>query len=401
MFSCKSDSPGAITLHTPQQNDNSIVLNWDKTGIEDFEYYMVMRSHDKNKYNLINDISNKSSDAYNADITTFTDNTYPVGTDTLYYKIIAMGKTQTAQSSNICFSAKQPVIISGNNDIRDMYYIPEADRISIFCNTAAGNLKTLDLETGEVLFDTPLNTYASNRKYLWGTYNGQTEFYFYDYNNKIYVYNAATAQKVMEIECPSYPWNSKLAVNNKGQIYVFDGHRTLYTINRETGKYTEYKASTSLSGYGYLYYNHAASKLYAVNMDNYAIFSLDGQGNITGDTKYNYPVNINNIIDAGSQLPILSSSEGYKILNLHTNALHNLQLPAGYVLSVACLAGNSLYIACEYNNVICQLSAIDYKFIETYKTRSEPLRITASKDYLYYLEWHDYNKYILNKIKLK
>ena len=218
--SCKKDMPQTLVLHTPQQIGNAITLTWEQSEVSGFQYYMVMRASDGKNYTIINDIVTPTSDAFHKEITTFTDYTYPVEVDSLYYKVMVVGN-ETALSGNVLFrNESKATLLKG--DFEQVYYIGEENKLSVITYYNNGyKLKVFDLQSGQFLAN-EANIYLSYSTSwcLWGKYNGTTELYNYDGNSTMYVYNAETAQQITTLSMPSV-WYEPYASNNNGIIYIY------------------------------------------------------------------------------------------------------------------------------------------------------------------------------------
>ena len=404
LFSCKNEEIISIILNTPQQVGSTIILTWEKTDIKGFEYYMVMRSSDKQHYNVINDITNKSSDAYKIDITAFTDSDYPLEADTLYYKIMAVRNGKTATSQVICYKVENKIkLFSG--DFKDMHYISETNQISVISNDYSTDYQTrlniFDLQTENFLPNKAIIDLSySNCWYFWSKYNEKTEFYNFDGNDKIYVYNAATNQKVASLHLSIWFGYSPFAANNKGQIYIYDAHR-LYIINRTTGTHTTYQTDKYVYS-KYLYYNSNENKLYAIGENGYHILSLNEQGNVVNEELHNFPANIDIysvLLIENTSLILAHFNNDVKIFDLKNKSLYSTDLQY-YYYNRACMVENKIYVSYYYDNKICQISTTDYKITKNYSIRVSPISFFVVNDYLYYLGEYGYKTYIFDKIKI-
>jgi len=399
--SCNKNESQTLVLHTPQQIYNTIILNWEQASVSDFEYYMVVRSSDQNRYEIINDIVTPTSNAFRKEITTFEDRSYPLDVDILYYKIMAVGKTiQSSQS--LCYQIENPVrLIKGN--IQDVHYIDEANKLSVLLyDYSEGHrtfLKTFDLETGQFSSnEAPVYLSTSTSWCYWGKYNGKTEFYNYGSiytNGNIYVYDVSTLQQVASIETP-YIGYGPYTVNNKGIIYVHSDYY-LYLFSRITGKYTQYQSANYYDSI-WLYYNSKDNKLYAVG-NRIQTFILDDNGNVKGDEMYTienlnyFPLYIEN-----SSLFVVSSNSGIKILDMNTKTFHNTGLSR--MPNVVLLNNNVIYAADTYSQIY-KLSAGNYTLIETIPARVVPNKFFVNNGYLLFFgRFPNSVTYILDKIKL-
>jgi hypothetical protein len=412
--SCNDNESPTLELHTPQQVDNTIVLNWEQTTVSGFEYYVVMRASDRQNYTVINDISTPTSDAFHKEITVFEDRTYPLTVDTLYYKIMAIGD-ETVLSRNICYAVENPAkLLKG--DFFDMYYLEETDQISVLSyNYGYGDrykLKVFDVKTGQ-FSPNEASIYSLNSgRYFWGKYNGITEFYNYDYNMTLLsVYDASTAQQITTLQVPGYSWyGAAYATNNRGEIYMFN-YDNLYIIDRTTGTQTSYLSINSFDS-DKLYYNSKDNKLYAVSYNRILTFNLDEASQVVGediyqlDNGYSTPLYIEN-----SSLFVVETSSGIKILDMNTKTYHNTELTQ--MPRIALLKNNIIYATDNSSRGIISigdnyypqptinlLSADNFKRIKTIPVRVTPAKMVANNEYLYLLGQYGYELYLLEKIKL-
>jgi len=399
--SCKDDEPKTLTLHTPQQVDNVITLNWEQANISGFQYYMVMRSSDQQHYDVINDIATPTSDAFRKEITSFDDRTYPLGIDTLYYKIMAVGN-ETLSSKNVCYPIENPVKFL-KEQVRDMYYVKESNKFSVLLYDNPSyqiKLKTFDLKTGQFSSnEATIDLSSSGCWYFWGEYNGKTEFYNYDSDWTMYVYNASTLQQVASLQTPIYVWYDPSISNNKGIVYIYSGYY-LYLISRTTGTLTQYQP-TSYFDANRLYYNSKDNKLYVVDYYSSHIrtFNLDNSGNVTGEETYTIGNDYSSqlLYIENSSLFIVSTNSGVKILDMNTKTLYNTDLTQ--IPNLALLNNNVLYVSSNGNSIY-QLSVGDFKLIKTIPVRVTPLKFMTDNEYLYFFGQYDYNNFIIDKIKL-
>ena len=397
--SCKKDDHLTLVLHMPKQIDNTIVLSWEQANVADFQYYMVMRSSDKKKYDVINDIVTPTSDAFRKEITSFEDITYPLGTDTLFYKIMAVGK-EIVSSQSLCYRIEHPVrLINGN--FSDVHYISETHKISVLSyENYSYKLKTFDLETGQSSSNgAPINLSNTGCWYFWGQYNGKTEFYNYDSNWTISVYDASTLQKVTSLRTPSSIWYDPRVMNNKGNIYVY-GWYNLYMMNRATGEeYTYYQPTNRISAER-LYCNSKDNQLYAVDYGGrIQTFILDDNGNVTGEEMYSSGYTYYNMLYIeNSSLFVVRTNSEIKILDMNTKKLHNTSLTQ--MPSVILLNNNVIYASDNNSRKLHQLEVGSYTITKSTSVRVVPTKFFIENGYLLFLGQYVNNSYILDKIKL-
>jgi hypothetical protein len=407
--SCKEDDTSqSLELHTPQQVDNTIILNWAQTSVPGFEYYMVMRASDGQNYQIINDISTPGSNAFHKEITTFEDGTYPLEADTLYYKIMAVGK-ETASSRNVCYKIENPVtLIKGN--ILNIYYVEETGKISVTTTESNGythKLKVFDPKIGQFSSnEANINLSYSNCWYFWGKYNEKSEFYSYDGNYTIYVYDASTSQQIATLKAP---WSGydPFTGNNKGKIYILGYY--LYLIDRATDTYTQYQPQNYFDADD-LYYNSKENKLYAVDYGKFLIFNLNETGEVTGEDSYQLANNYSTpLYIENSSLFVVETNAGIKILDMNSKTLHNTELTQ--MPRLALLKNNVIYtsiysdggiisIGANPQNYIHQLSADNFKLIKSTPVRVFSNKMVADNEYLYVLGQYGYDTYLVEKIKL-
>ena len=392
--SCEKDKPQTLVLHAPQQVDNTIVLNWEQANISDFEYYMVMRSADRKEYEIINDIVTPTSDAFRREVTTFEDRTYPLGIDSIYYKIMAVGK-DIQSSQGLCYRIEQPVrFLKGN--IRDVHFIDETNKVSVLLYDNGYKLKIFDLETGQFSSNAAqIDLSYSTSWYLWGENNEKNELYNY-HNDIIYVYDLSTLQQVTTLH-PPFIWYAPCTVNNKGIIYFYYDNY-LYLLNRITGDYTQYQLIDNFYA-NHLNYNPKDNKLYARNDVRIQIFILDNNGNVTDEVMYTMEYNYYNLkYVENSSLFVVSIGSDHKILDLNTKILHNTSLTR--MPNIIILNDSYLYVTDQSSRNIYQLSAENYSIIKTIPVRVVPEKFFVSNGYLYFFGQYEYDTYIIDKIKI-
>ena len=398
--SCEKDKPQTLVLHTPQQVDNTIVLNWEQANISGFEYYMVMRSSDRKRYDIINDIVTPTSDAFRKEITTFEDCTYPLNVDTLYYKIMAVGK-ETRSSQGLCYRIERPVRLVKGNNIQNVHYVDETNKLSVLLYDYSTGyrhiLNNFDLETGQFSSNAvSVNLSYSTSWYFWGKCNGKTEFYNYN-DGYIYVYDASTVQQVASLQTP-FIWYAPYTTNNKGIIYIYRDNY-LYLINRITGEYTQYQSTNYISANN-LYYDSENNKLYAVGYDGrIQTFILDNDGNVTGEEMYSSGYSYYNLLYIeNSSLFVVRTNSDIKILDMNTKTFHNTDLTQ--MPNVILLNNNVLYASNNSSNSIYQLSVENYTFIKSTPVRVVPMKFFINNGYLYFWGQYSSYSYILDKIKI-
>lgn len=366
-----------------------------------------MRASDGQNYKIINDVKNTTSDAFHKEITTFTDNNYPLEADTLYYKIMAVGEG-TVSSKNVLFRNKnKAVLLTGN--FKQAYYIEEENKLSVVSYNSYGyggyQLKVFDLQSEQYLpNETSIYLSISNCWILWGHYNGKTECYNYAGNNSIYVYDAATTQQITTLNAP-YSGYDPYATNHKGMIYIYSYY--LYSINRVTETYTQYQPTNRMSWADFLYYDSKNNKLYAIDESNYGrivTFNFNNDGSVANDEVFMINGNSGTpIFIENSSWLIVNTNGQFKILDMNTKMYYPLELTSisSYSSNLkAVLANNNIYLS-DGANKIFQISTADYKISKTHILRTNLQEMFVANGYLYYLGQYDRSTtYLLDKIKL-
>ena len=401
--SCKKDKLQTLVLHTPQQVENTIVLNWEQANISDFKYYLIWRSSDGFSYTVINDIT-PTSDAYHRGITTFVDNTYPPGKNNFCYKINAVGEVNKLESQFTCYQIEHLIpLLKGT--LQDAHYIDETNKVSVIVNDYGYKLKAFDLETEQYsLKETQISLHSSSSWCLWGKYNGKTELYNYDSDWTIYVYEASTLQQIASIQLAHFG-PDPFAINNTGMIYRHSSS-DLHLISRITHECTLYQP-TNIFFANRLYYNSKDNLLYAINVykifyDDFKIqtFILDDNGNVTGEEMYSIDLDLDNypLYIEKSSLFAVSTSSGIKILDMNTKTYHNTNLTR--IPNLILLDNSYLYTYDQSSRSINQLSAENYSLIKSIPLRLVPVKFFVNNGYLFYFGQHDKDYHIFEKIKL-
>ena len=73
---CKEEIQTVHSL-TSIQDGNEITLKWTPTSVSGFKYYRIMRANDGQHFSTINNVDSLGSDAFNKNITTYTDSNFP------------------------------------------------------------------------------------------------------------------------------------------------------------------------------------------------------------------------------------------------------------------------------------------------------------------------------------
>lgn len=395
--SCKDDTSPILTLQTPEQIDNEVILKWDVMQVPGFQYYMVMRASDGKNYNVINDIVNKSSDAYDQNITTFSDTSFPF-TDSLYYKIIAVGD-EMVSSGDYLIRVKKPLMLPG--DISNVSYMPEENKILVFGyeSSKGYTLKLYDFTNYQLINSTSINLTTTGSSVFFGKYNGKYECYFYNsWNSKFYVYDALTLQKT---DSMNY-WNSYATFfsNDNGLIYANSGSYSTHIIDRQSMTYTYYNGNKYIR---YLFYNKEENKLFGTgSYDNWIVkFDLDESGNIVGENLFSLNSYADPMFVENSNLFLQNYNSSY-ILNFYdtdTGEQHNLDLSSSVYLNNLYKKFNVIYAFAIYSNTVYCISATDFSLIKTIKTRVSPQKLFSDENYLYLVGQYDGNS-IVDKIRL-
>jgi hypothetical protein len=196
IFGCK-DEVQTINSLTAVQDENEITLEWTPANVSGFKYYRIMRATDGQNYKTINNVDSIGTDAFQKDVTTYTDTNFPY-VDSIYYKVMAFGD-EIISSPNVCIYIKKNILTSQN--ISTAYVLPEEKKILLYTqNWQDSYMSLFDYTTNQLINKVKINITTTGSSIFFGKYNGKHEFYFFDsWNNKIYIYDALTLAQIANI----------------------------------------------------------------------------------------------------------------------------------------------------------------------------------------------------------
>ncbi len=394
LFAGCKDEIQSIQSLTVVQNENEIVLKWEPSNVSGFKYYRIMRATDGQHYITINNVDSVGSDAFNKNITTYTDTSFPF-VDSAYYKIMAFGD-QIISSPNVCVHINKPITIS--ESIGNAYIMPEENKILVYGSNGSNTYMYLyDYTTNKLIKKISLFVYSSGSVIFFGKYNGKYEFYFYDsWNNKLNIYDALTLTPIAYMSYWSgYPM---FATNNRGTIYANNGYSNTDIIDRKKLTFTSYLNSYYINQLSYMNINN---KLLGSNYRNIVLYTLDVNGNITSEILKSFDYSSNPIYIENSTLVYWGYYNSKKIINTDTWQENVLTLPTNAVKDFTTLYAtkNVLYACTNNESKLYCFSMTDFKLIKTIDIRLIPNKLLSDSNYLFFYGYSN-GLNIVDKIKL-
>ena len=386
---CKEEIQTVQSL-TTIQDGNEITLKWIPTSVSGFKYYRIMRASDGQHYSTINNVDSLGSDAFNKNITTYTDSNFPY-VDSIYYKVMAFGD-EIISSSNVCIHVKKPIMISQN--ITNAYVLPEEKKIIVYAeNWSNSYMYLFDYTTNQSINKVKINIHSSGSAVFFGKYNGKYEFYFFDsWNDNIYIFDALTLTQIGSV----YFWNSypMFSTNNNGTIYSNSGSYSTTIIDRKNLKTTSYQGSNYIEK---LYYMNVNNKLLGSNYNKIVLYTLDDTGNITAENPKSFNYSSNPIYIENSNLVYWGDYGSRKIINTDNWQENTLSISNnGYKeFSTLYSTKNVIYACANYENKLYCFSMTDFKLIKTVDIKFTPNKFLSDSNYLFF-----YGNSIVDKIKL-
>jgi len=389
--SCKEEIQRVITLSEPVQNENVILLNWKADIVPGFKYYQVLRAVDGLHYSTINHVDSAGSDAYNKDITSFSDMNFPF-VDSIYYKIQAIGD-DIISSRNVCIHIKKPFMF--DQPIRSACIYPDIQKALIFTGYGDAQMYLYNLSTSLIDNNLKIHVESTGSQIGYGKYNGNYEYYFFDsWNDIITVYNAMTMAKVGSLSMWSdYP---SIISDKNGNIFIFSEYSSNITIiNREqfikTNFYYNYFQT--------LKYNTDKNTISAVCSSKFVEFSLDLHGNMTPLTTKDIPAYGFNLFIENSDLLYRGNSGSRKVINTNTWQEYTLKDENNAYCEFSVLySKNKIVYASKGTRIYCY-SLNDLKLVRMLDVRFTPTQFLSDDHYLYF--YGSYNtQNLLDKIVL-
>jgi len=393
LVGCK-DEVMTVQFSSAIQEENEITLKWTPTKVSGFKYYRIMRASDGQHYITINDVESVGSDAFDVDICTFTDTSFPY-VDSVYYKIMAFGD-EIISSSKICVQIKKPLeVIQG---IQMAYIMPDENKMLVFGPDVSNYAMYLyDYSINTLVNKTPINLISSGSTIFFGKYNGKYEFYFFDsWNDKLNIYDGLTLTQIASMSYwSSYPI---FTTNNNGTIYSNNGSSYTYIINRKD------LTSTTFQGTNYiekLYYMSISNKLIGLNYNKIVLYTLDNSGNITAESPKSFNYSTSPIYIENSNLIYWGNVGSRKIINTDTWQENTLTISNNVYkdFSSLYLAKDVIYACTNNENKLYCFSKTDFKLIKTINIRFAPYKFLSDSNYLFFYG-NSYGPNIIDKIKL-
>jgi len=393
LVGCK-DQIQTVQLSSAIQNGNEITIKWMPANISGFKYYRIMRASDGQHFSTINDADSVGSDAYNRNITTFTDTSFPY-VDSVYYKIMAFGD-EIISSQNILVHIKKPIQIS--ESIENAYIIPGENKMLVYGFNGSNSFMYLfDYTTNELIKKATINVYSSNSAVFFGNYNGKSEYYFFDsWNDRLNIYDGLTLTPNASMAF----WNgySVFTTNNNGNLYSTNGSYSINLINRQNLVTTTYQSSNYINQ---LYYISADNTLLGLYYNKIVLYSLNYNGDITSENYKNFNYSGYSIYIGNSNLIYCGDTGSRIILNTNNWQENVLSIPNNVYKEFTFLysAKNVIYACTNYENKLYCFSMTDFKLIKTIEIRFIPIKLLSDSNYLFfYGSSNGIN--IIDKIKL-
>jgi len=386
---CKEEIQTVHSL-TSIQDGNEITLKWTPTSVSGFKYYRIMRANDGQHFSTINNVDSLGSDAFNKNITTYTDSNFPyVGS--IYYKVLAFGD-EIISSSNVCIHIKKPIIISQN--ISNAYVLPKEKKILVYAeNWSDSYMYLFDYTTNQLINKVKINIHSTGSTVFFGKYKENNEFYFFDsWNNNICIYDALTLVQIASVNFWSgYPMFS---TNNNGTIYSNNGSSYTNIIDRKNLTTTSYQGSNYINN---LYYMNFNNKLLGLYYNKIVLFSLDDKGNISAENSKSFNYSSNPIYIENSNLVYWGDYGSRKIINTDNWQENTLTISSNAYKEFSSLYStkNVIYASANYENKLYCFSMTDFKLIKTVDIRFTPNKFLSDSNYLFF-----YGNSMVDKIKL-
>lgn len=375
LVSCKDDEVVLINVEQIIETELGISITWTNPHVEGFRFYQVMRSADGLNYSVINTISDKSSDAYKQNCTSFTDLSFPF-VDSLYYKVIAVGD-ESVSSENVLIRIKKPLVFY--YVIGQMAAIPGTDKITLTYYNSGYKLAVADLSTNKVVKEVGIDNIDSYDYLFCRAYKGQPEIYHYNLNNsKVYVYDANTMD-LKFITPYRYLSNPKIEVDKNGNIYMFSkSSSSIFSVSRD-GVTKLFNSPTTIYD---ISYDSISNKLKAVTTSAILNLNLAVDGTITEGGSINIPSYLYySILDNTNYIyrKETSYTSLYDCNTAVTKQLNNSVPIANIIFSngyLYCLpTNNSKFIYCYDANTL--------EFVRTIEFREQIRLMCISHNYLY------------------
>jgi hypothetical protein len=342
--SCKDEEVKIISIEQATETESGITIKWTKPEISGFKFYQIMRSNNGTNYSVINSISDISSDAYNQEITSFTDYSYPIA-DSIYYKILAIGD-ECISSEKITVKTKMPFFVL--SQIYSLTAIPGSNNVAFTYYNNSYKLAIANLSTKKIINQLSLS-YISSYDYLSsGIYNNQPEIYFYNSNDdKMNIYNANSFNSILSSGY-YYLSNPKTVKDKNGNLYcISKSNSYIYSFNRQGTINSNYTSQTIYD----IKYDSISNTIKVLGSTAVQTYNLSSDGIITSAgsktiTSYTYY----SFID-GTNLLYRSGSAYTNIYDYSTGLSYNLNNTIAFG-TIYYKSGNFYCIPYESSNKI-------------------------------------------------
>jgi len=366
--------------------DNSAKLTWSKLDTSAFREYLIVRKESKD------DIIDVSHPFYypsqvikrisDPNTTSFTDLDIPY-TPYLEYQVIAVLGTSNSISKNIYSNSKtyeRPGIKVFKAQPYDVLPDLSNNRLYII-ESDSGKISIYNFESGAV--EKSISTNAKIGFSDFGTFNNKRELYVPRNDGWVYVYDAATLQKIDQVNCGS---DASCVVFNNNKLFVstdddYWPNRPLKVIDRAT------KAVITTAGDN----DRTRMKLIPGTTSEFIDISLyigptdlgylkfDANGNkVTQfEDRYHgdYPLDAIAFQIMPNGLEFITSDEGA----IYSKDLtYKLRLPHGnyrYSDFAFSSTGSTIYAACSNNKLVISYTSPGYVETKKYSTKGYPYKV--------------------------
>lgn len=244
--SCKKDNNGTvvntsssysnkIVLTNIRASSDSVVLTWTKLTNKHFQRYYILRRNYKEANPSSFNYSDILSEVYDASVVKFTDNSVPV-TSYLEYQIVGIVYDTVNPENDYIFSN---VLSYERSDLKTFTFnplqvLPDIPNHRMFVIEAdSGKIDILDYSTQTLVKS--IMTNSTNGYCDLGTYIGIKELYVPRNDGWVYIYNAATMDKIDQFSAGN---SCSAVISNNGQLFVFGSssyyYNTLTVFDRAT-----------------------------------------------------------------------------------------------------------------------------------------------------------------------
>lgn len=419
LFSCSKDNssgsqnPSSVTnkisITNFQACGDSVVITWTSNHTYT-QFTIVRRDHratDTTKLNYGEEIGS----VYNSSTLTFSDRTVPQKCYLEYQVIASYYDNITHANVTVCSNVRsfsRPELKSFMLNPKDVLQDLANHRLFIIGNDS-GKISQLDYNTREITKQ--IYSYATLGYSSLGMFNGTQELYVPRNDGYVYIYNAATLDKIDQIRCGNQCFS---VVCNNGKLFV-----AVDTSSYDYALRVYDRASKALITHTNIYAGYygglshiemvpgSNTKLFGVGGDYVYSFQYDANGHYQSISTGNFDYS------STSAFAVFPNGQGLIIANhgsVYSNSLTLIQtLPYGdYQYSAYALNSpfTSIFAGCSnYKNII-EYSYPGYSERNTYKCNGYPAAvfidgtnlIALSNTYTSYYD--DQSTYMIDRIPL-